>query len=71
MRKQLTTDTIIIGAGPAGMAMAGRLGRLNIPYLLLEKADRVAAAWHGHYERLNLHTVKEHSDLPLMAMPEQ
>ncbi|MBK7938542.1 MAG: NAD(P)/FAD-dependent oxidoreductase [Lewinellaceae bacterium] len=69
MKKQQQTDTLIVGAGPAGLAMAGRLQQLGIPFLLLEKDDRVAASWHRHYERLNLHTVKEHSDLPFVEMP--
>jgi len=50
--------------------MAGRLTGMKTPFLLLEKADRVAASWHGHYERLCLHTVKEHSNLPFLEMPE-
>jgi len=66
----MTTHTLIIGAGPAGMAIAGRLARLGIPYLLLEKSDRVGHTWHGHYERLCLHTVKEHSNLPHLEFPE-
>ena len=67
---QHATHTLIIGAGPAGLAVAGRLSKMGLPYILLEKADRVSAAWHGHYERLCLHTVKEHSDLPHWPMPE-
>ncbi|MCC6281967.1 MAG: NAD(P)/FAD-dependent oxidoreductase [Saprospiraceae bacterium] len=63
-------NTLIIGAGPAGLAIAGRLGKMGIPYLLLEKSDQVAHTWHGHYDRLCLHTVKEHSNLPLLEFPE-
>jgi len=61
--------TLIIGAGPAGLAVAGRLSQMGLPFILLEKSDRVAASWHAHYERLCLHTVKEHSDLPFLEMP--
>ncbi len=64
-----TTHTLIVGAGPAGMAVAGRLSRLGIPYLLLEQTDKVGSTWHGHYERLCLHTAKEHSNLPHQAFP--
>lgn len=64
------TPTLIVGAGPAGLAVAGRLSKMGLPYILLEKSDRVSAAWHQHYERLCLHTVKEHSDLPHWPMPE-
>ena len=66
---QQHTDTLIIGAGPAGLAVAGRLSKMKIPFLLLEKAGRVAAAWHEHYDRLCLHTVKEHSNLPHAELP--
>ncbi len=62
-------STVIIGAGPAGLAVAGRLRHLGQVFVLLEKTDRVAAAWHGHYDRLHLHTVKEHSGLPHRPIP--
>lgn len=62
--------TIIIGAGPAGLAIAGRLSKLGKTYTILEKSDRVASAWHSHYDRLCLHTVKEHSNLPHLELPE-
>lgn len=67
----LDTDTLIVGAGPAGLAVAGRLARMGTPFLLLEKGGRIAEPWHNHYERLCLHTVKEHSDLPHWPMPER
>ena len=70
MLTQQQTDTLIVGAGPAGLAVAGRLAQMGLPYLLLEKGEKIASSWHNHYERLCLHTVKEHSDLPGMEMPE-
>jgi cation diffusion facilitator CzcD-associated flavoprotein CzcO len=36
---------------------------------VLEKADRVGAVWRRHYDRLHLHTDRNHSGLPEMAMP--
>ena len=64
------TETVIVGAGPAGLAVAGRLARLGRPYVLLERAGRVGDAWHRHYERLHLHTVKETSHLPHLPFPD-
>ena len=55
---------LIIGAGPAGLAVAGRLRKKGIPFDLIEQSQQVGHAWHNHYERLHLHTVKEHSALP-------
>lgn len=66
----MQTHTLIIGAGPAGLAIAGRLTRMGIPFILLEKSDRVGHTWHEHYDRLCLHTVKEHSNLPHVEFPE-
>lgn len=63
------TETVVIGAGPAGLAVAGRLTVRGRPFVLLEKADRVADAWHRHYDRLHLHTVRETSHLPHRPFP--
>ena len=60
---------MIVGAGPAGLAMAGRLRKLDIPFQILERSNRIAQSWHGHYDRLCLHTVRDLSGLPHMAIP--
>jgi cation diffusion facilitator CzcD-associated flavoprotein CzcO len=61
---------LIIGAGPAGLAMAGRLRQQGLPFELLEKSAAVGPLWRQHYDRLCLHTVKEHSHLPGLPFPE-
>jgi cation diffusion facilitator CzcD-associated flavoprotein CzcO len=38
--------------------------------VLIEKSDRVGDAWHRHYDRLHLHTVKQLSHLPGLEFPE-
>ena len=63
------TDTIIVGAGPAGISLASLLSKENVPYLLLEKSENVASSWRGHYDRLHLHTVNSFSHLPLLPFP--
>jgi cation diffusion facilitator CzcD-associated flavoprotein CzcO len=68
--KVVHTPTLIIGAGPAGLAMAGRLRKLGQPFVLLEKEARLTPAWHTHYDRLHLHTVREHSGLPHLPIPD-
>jgi len=40
------TDTLIIGAGQAGVAMSEHLTRLGIPHLVLEK-NRIAESWRS------------------------
>jgi len=63
------TDTIVIGAGPAGLAVGAVLRRANVPFVMLERATRVGESWHHHYDRLHLHTPKSHSALPYRAFP--
>jgi cation diffusion facilitator CzcD-associated flavoprotein CzcO len=67
----LRTDVVIIGAGPAGLAAGACLARAGIPFLILEREDRVAPAWHRHYDRLHLHTTKEVSALPYRPYPRE
>ncbi|MEM9886336.1 MAG: NAD(P)/FAD-dependent oxidoreductase [Bacteroidota bacterium] len=62
--------TLIIGAGPAGLAVAGRLRKKNIPFEIIEKTEKIAWSWHNHYDRLCLHTVKQLSHLPHLKFPE-
>lgn len=61
---------LIVGAGPAGLAVAGRLRKLDIPFTLIEKTDKIAWSWHNHYDRLCLHTVKQLSHLPHLPFPD-
>ena len=62
-----TADVVVIGAGPAGLAVAASLLAKGKRAEVLEQASQVAASWRNHYERLHLHTVKEASALPGMA----
>jgi cation diffusion facilitator CzcD-associated flavoprotein CzcO len=65
----LETNTIIIGAGAAGLAMSACLKREGIPNIILEQSDKVGATWHRHYDRLHLHTDKKNSELPFAPFP--
>jgi len=66
----LESPTLIVGAGPAGLAVAGRMRQAGLEYLMIEKSDRVGDSWHRHYERLHLHTVKQLSNLPGLPFPD-
>ena len=63
-------QNLIIGAGPAGLAVAGRLSNANQEFTILEQSQHVGNAWRNHYDRLHLHTVKEWSHLPHLPFPE-
>jgi cation diffusion facilitator CzcD-associated flavoprotein CzcO len=62
-------QTIIIGAGPAGLAVGACLKRAGVPAIILEQSDRVGSAWHRHYDRLHLHTARLFSELPFAHFP--
>lgn len=63
------TETVIIGASSAGMAVARQLQERGRPYLLLEREAVVGRQWRNAYERLHLHTSRARSGLPFLPMP--
>lgn len=60
---------LIIGAGPAGLAVAGRMRKANLSFEIVEQSNEIAHRWHHHYDRLHLHTVKDLSELPHKPFP--
>ncbi len=62
-------NTLVIGAGPAGLAVAACLRQRGVPHHVVTRDDSLAAAWRSHYDRLHLHTVKRYSALPGMPWP--
>jgi indole-3-pyruvate monooxygenase len=57
-------QALVIGAGPAGLAAAACLKRRGVDVVVLEAGTVVGGSWRTRYERLHLHTVKQHSHLP-------
>jgi putative flavoprotein involved in K+ transport len=56
--------TVVIGAGPAGLASAAELRRRGVPVVVLEQAAAVGASWRGRYDRLRLNSSRWFSKLP-------
>ena len=62
-------DVVVIGAGPAGLAVGACLRRAGVGFLILEREATVGASWRRHYDRLHLHTDRAHSSLPYLPLP--
>jgi indole-3-pyruvate monooxygenase len=54
----------VVGAGPAGLAVAGALARRGVRARVLEAGEAVGWAWRRHYPFLRLHTTRRDSSLP-------
>jgi indole-3-pyruvate monooxygenase len=65
----MTLSTVVIGGGPAGLAVGATLRRQQLPVVILERAPDVGSSWRRHYDRLHLHTPKSHSALPFVPYP--
>ena len=65
----MTSGPLVIGAGPAGLAVAATLSREGVSCIVLERAASVGAAWHGRYDSLRLHTARWLSGLPGAGIP--
>jgi indole-3-pyruvate monooxygenase len=63
------TETLVIGAGPAGLAAGACLRKLGAPFVIVEQSMAVGSSWRGHYERLHLHTDRVNSALPFLRFP--
>ncbi|WP_299093595.1 NAD(P)-binding domain-containing protein [uncultured Metabacillus sp.] len=62
-------NTIIVGAGQAGLAMGYYLRDMTNSFLLIESHARVGDSWRLRYDSLRLFTPRSHSALPGMSLP--
>src|SRR2546425_13262613 len=62
---------VVIGAGPAGLAVGAMLRRRGRKPIVLERAGRVGESWRTRYDCLRLNTARWWSGLPGMAIPRQ
>jgi putative flavoprotein involved in K+ transport len=60
---------VIVGAGAAGLAVAGTLRERGVDCTVLERSSAVGSAWAGRYDSLHLHTIRWLSGLPGHPIP--
>ncbi|MFE6623972.1 flavin-containing monooxygenase [Streptomyces sp. NPDC008086] len=70
-QQDLSAPSVVIGAGPHGLATAALLRRSGVPAVILERSERVGASWAQRYDHLRLHTTLGTSKLPGLSVPRQ
>ncbi len=62
-------DTVVVGAGQAGLTTAHELQRRGRECVVLDRAERVGDGWRHHYDSLRLYTPGRYTSLPGLSFP--
>ena len=62
-------ETLIIGAGQAGLATGYHLQRLDRPFLILDSNERIGDNWRRQWDTLRLYTPAKYDGLPGLPYP--
>jgi cation diffusion facilitator CzcD-associated flavoprotein CzcO len=65
----MDADVLVVGAGPAGLAVAACLRKRGVDVLVVDRGGAVGDSWRSRYDRLHLHTPRVQSALPGLRMP--
>ncbi len=65
----MQTDTVIIGAGQAGLSIAKYLQEFGRSFVILEKNDHIGASWEDRYDSLTLDSFAKYSHLEGFPFP--
>lgn len=60
---------LVVGGGQAGLAIAARLGQLDIDTLIVDRHERIGDNWRKRYHSLTLHNEVYANHLPYMDFP--
>jgi putative flavoprotein involved in K+ transport len=64
-------DSIVIGAGQAGLATGYHLQRAGLRFLILEAGNEPGGSWPHFYDSLSLNSTARYSSLPGLPFPGQ
>jgi putative flavoprotein involved in K+ transport len=62
-------ETLVIGAGQAGLAVGYHLRRRGLPFIIVDEHERVGDVWRNRWDTLRLFTPRRYSGLPGMPFP--
>jgi len=65
----MSLDTVVIGAGQAGLAAAWQLARKGLSYRILEASEHVGGSWRNYYDSLTLFSPAQYSSLRGLPFP--
>ena len=60
---------LVLGAGHNGLAIAARLGALEVPTLVIDREHRIGDTWRKRYSALALHSTVYGDHLPYLPLP--
>lgn len=62
-------DTVVIGAGQAGLAAGYHLQRRGVPFVVVDGSPRIGDNWRHQWDSLRLYSPAQHDGLPGMPFP--
>lgn len=62
-------DTVVIGAGQAGLATGYHLQRRDVPFVILDAASRIGDNWRRQWDSLTLYSPAHVDGLPGLPFP--
>jgi len=62
-------DTVVIGAGQAGLSVGYHLARRGVPFVILEASARIGDVWRSRWDSLRLFTPARFDGLAGMPFP--
>ena len=62
-------ETLVIGAGQAGLAVGYHLRRRSLPFVIVDEHARVGDVWRNRWDTLRLFTPGRYNRLPGMPFP--
>lgn len=65
----MSTRTVVIGAGQAGLSVGYHLAKRQVPFVILEANERVGDSWRSRWDSLRLFTPAQYDGLVGMPFP--
>ena len=63
------SDTVVIGAGQAGLSAGYHLAKRGLPFVILDADARIGDHWRDRYDSLKLYSPARYDSLPGMRFP--